>query len=176
MRNIFSSSSSNSHHTPEPKAPRFPVQKDHVVTIDYTVTDEDGEIVDTTRDRGVLSYLHGSEEIPRCFQEAMEDRYPGDKVSTDCEVSDAYGEPNDDLIREYDLPLFAGVEEIKEGMRFEVPTETGPKLVTVVEVNDNLIKVDENHPLAGKALGFNCTIVSVRPATDDELDTGSVIT
>lgn len=174
MRNIFSSSSS-SNRNPEPKTPRYPVQSSHIVTIDYTVTDEDGEIVDTTRDRGVLSYLHGSHEIPKCFQSALEDHYPGDKVSTDCEVSDAYGDVDASLIREYDLPLFAGVDEIEAGMRFEIASEAGPKLVTVVDVDDNSVKVDENHPLAGKALGFNCTIVSVRPATEDEIETGRVI-
>lgn len=175
MRRLFSSPSSTPNQTQEPKLPRYPVQADHVVTIDYTVTDADGEIVDTTRDRGVLSYLHGSDEIPQCFQDALEDQYPGDKVSTECEAAEAYGEPDESLIREYDTPLFVGVDEIEPGMRFEIAMETGPKLVTVLEADDQTVKVDENHPLVGKALILNCTIVSVRPATVDELDAGRVI-
>ncbi len=161
---------------PELKTPRFPVQQDHVITLDYTLTDENGTLLDTTMERGVFAYLHGSPMLPACFQETLEGHYAGDKVSAHYTSEQAFGEHEPSCLKEYELPLFTGVDELKVGMCFEMPTSQGPKFVTVVEVDDNQITVDENHPLAGKNMDFNCTIVSVRPATEEEVENGKVIT
>lgn len=151
-------------------APRFTVEKDHVVTIDYTLNDENGTVVDTTEGRGVLSYIHGSNQIPKVFQESMQGHYSGDKVSKTFPPQDTFGEYDQSRIQELEAPLFEDVKKLQKGMQFETMTEAGLRVVTVTDVEENSATVDLNHPLAGKTLTFSATIVSVRPAAPDEIE------
>ena len=169
-RRLFST-----HREPEVKTPQYPVQDGHVVTIDYTVFDDEGNVLDTTRDRGVLTYLHGSDMLPQGIQKALEGLHSGDKISDRIIAPDAaYGEYDEGKTAEYEAALFVDNEGIVEGKMYEIQTRTGMKIVRVLEVDDQIIKVDLNHPLAGRALHLDATIVSVRPATEEELTNGRV--
>ncbi len=169
-RRLFSS-----HREPEVKAPQYPVQAGHVVTIDYTVFDDEGNVLDTTRDRGVLTYLHGSDMLPQGIQKALEGLHAGDKVSGRIiEPIDAFGEYDAEKTAEYETALFIDPEGITEGKLYEISTRSGTKIVRVVEVDEQVVKVDLNHPLAGQRLHLDATIVSVRPATEEELTNGKV--
>lgn len=169
-RRLFST-----HREPEVKTPQYPVQSGHVITIDYTAFDDEGNVLDTTRDRGVLTYLHGSEMLPRGIQQALEGLHAGDKISDRIIApADAFGEYDEDKTAEYEAALFLDEEGIVEGKMYEINTRTGVKIVRVLEIDDQTIKVDLNHPLAGRVLHLDATIVSVRPATEEELANGRV--
>jgi FKBP-type peptidyl-prolyl cis-trans isomerase SlyD len=169
-RRLFST-----HREPEVKIPQYPVQNDHVVTIDYTIYDDDGHVLDTTRDRGVLTYLHGSDMLPAGVQHALEGFHANDKINDRVIApNEAFGDYDESKTAEYEASLFADVNEIVEGQLFEIDTPGGRKIVTVQEVDEQLIKVDLNHPLAGATLHLDATIVSVRPATEEELTQGRV--
>jgi FKBP-type peptidyl-prolyl cis-trans isomerase SlyD len=171
-RRLFST-----HREPEVKTPQYPVQEGHVVTIDYTAFDDEGNVLDTTRDRGVLTYLHGSNMLPAGIQKALEGLHSGDKVSDRIlDPAAGFGEYDEETTAEYEAALCLDEEGIVEGKMYEINTRSGLKIVRVLEVDDQVIKVDLNHPLAGKALHLDATIVSVRPATEEELANGRVFT
>lgn len=169
-RRLFST-----HREPEIKKPRFPVQDGHVVTIDYSLFDDEGNLLDTSRDRGVLTYLHGSDMLPIGIQKALEGLHAEDKVSDRIiEPADAFGEYDEEKRAEFESALFVDPDGVVEGKLYEISTPSGMKIVKVLEVDEQTVKADLNHPLAGIRLHMDATIVSVRPATEEELTHNTV--
>lgn len=159
---------------PVAPAPKFTVEKDHVVTIDYNLMDDEGTVVDSTEGRGVLSYIHGSTQIPEAFQQSMQGHYSGDKISRTFSPQEAFGVYDESKTQELESPLFEDVTKLQKGMRFETMTEAGLRVVTIADAEENSATIDLNHPLAGKTLTFAATIVSVRPAAHDEIELGRI--
>ena len=87
---------------------------------------------------------------------------------------DGYGEPNPSLEQVVPRDRFQGVESLAEGMQFQASTEQGPVSVRVAKVDDDDVTVDGNHPLAGKHLNFNVTVLEVRAATEEEIARGHI--
>lgn len=160
--------------TREPQAvkPRFSIHQDHVVTLDYAIRDDDGKVLDTTEGHGVMSYVQGSGQMLPKLQEALEGHHSGDKITLRLLPQDAWGARDENKVQVLEKPLFEDVEEIEEGMQFEMMLDAGLRVVTVLDVDDNMISVDLNHPLAGKTLNIAATVVSVRPASPDEIESG----
>lgn len=150
------------------------VAKDKVVAIDYTLTDDEGAVLDTSQGREPLAYLHGSGNIIPGLEKALEGKQAGDKLNVRIDAADAYGERDDALTQEVPLEMFQGVEQIEEGMRFQAQTSAGVQVVTVTKVEAQTVTVDGNHPLAGKPLTFDVNVVEVRDATGEELEHGHV--
>lgn len=150
------------------------VAENKVVVIDYTLTDNDGSVIDSSEGAGPLAYLHGAGNIIPGLEEALIDKEAGDEVKASIEPAKAYGERHDQLKQEVPSELFSGVEKVEVGMQFQSETEQGPVLVTVVEINDETITVDGNHPLAGVHLNFDVTVREVREPSDEELEHGHV--
>ena len=69
---------------------------------------------------------------------------------------------------------FEGVEKFEEGMQFQVDTDNGPMIFTVIGLADNEVTLDGNHPLAGMTLHFDVEVVGVREASEEELSHGHV--
>ncbi|MCL4153429.1 UNVERIFIED_CONTAM: hypothetical protein GTU68_054404 [Idotea baltica] len=150
------------------------VAENAVVVIDYTLKDNAGEVIDSSEGAGPLAYLHGAGNIVEGLEEALEGKEAGAEVQASIEPSKAYGERHEDMKQEVPKELFGGVENIEAGMQFQSETDQGPVLVTVVEVTDDVVTVDGNHPLAGVALNFDVKIREVREATAEELEHGHV--
>jgi FKBP-type peptidyl-prolyl cis-trans isomerase SlyD len=148
------------------------VGKDKVVSIDYTLTDDGGEVIDTSSGGEPLTYLHGGGEIVPGLERALEGKAPGDEVNAKIEPDDGYGQKNPGLIQPVPRAQFPGVKDIQVGMQFQAQTNHGPRVVTVVGVDENNVTVDANHPLAGATLNFAVKVVEVRDATPQELDHG----
>ena len=85
-----------------------------------------------------------------------------------------YGEVNEELIQPVPRTAFEGVETIEPGMQFQAQTPGGPQIVRVVEVADETVTIDANHPLAGQTLHFDVEVVETRDATDEEQEHGHV--
>jgi len=150
------------------------VAENAVVVIDYTLKDNAGEVIDSSEGAGPLAYLHGAGNIVEGLEEALAGKEAGAEVQASIEPAKAYGERHEDMKQEVPKELFGGVENIEAGMQFQSETDQGPVLVTVVEVTDEMVTVDGNHPLAGVHLNFDVTIREVREATAEELEHGHV--
>jgi FKBP-type peptidyl-prolyl cis-trans isomerase SlyD len=150
------------------------VANNSVVLIDYTLTDGDGQELDSSKGREPLAYLHGGGGIIPGLERELEGKTVGTNLQVSVAPEDGYGVRNDALQQEIPLDQFAGVEGLEPGAQFRVNTESGPMVLTVTEVGDEVVSVDGNHPLAGVHLHFDVTIREVREATAEELSHGHV--
>ncbi len=151
------------------------IQKNKVVAIDYKLTDRDGNLIDSSEGNGALHYIHGIGNLIPGLEKALEGKATGDHIKVAIPANEAYGERNDSLCQKVPKDQFDMSEGIELGMQFEVETEeAGELVVTVVEVEQDTITVDGNHPLAGVELHFDVTIKSIREASAEELAHGHV--
>lgn len=150
------------------------VAENSVVVIDYKLTDNDGEVIDSSEGAGPLAYLHGMGNIITGLEEALLGKEAGDVVQASIEPAKGYGERQEDMKQEVPRELFSGIDNIELGMQFQSETEQGPVMVTVVAVEEEMVTVDGNHPLAGVHLNFDVTIREVREASEEELEHGHV--
>ncbi|MFT3960061.1 FKBP-type peptidyl-prolyl cis-trans isomerase [Propionivibrio sp.] len=151
------------------------VIKNTVVTLDYNVTDPDGELVDAGKEP--LVYLHGGyDDIFPMIEEALQGKKVGETVVVKMQPDDAFGEYDADLIQIESRKDFP--KELQVGMQFEGLPEGGDDdealIYRVTEIADDRVVLDGNHPLAGMALVFTCTVTAVRPASAEEIAHGHI--
>ncbi|PJG60564.1 peptidylprolyl isomerase [Aeromonas cavernicola] len=144
-----------------------------VVTLEYTVTDEHGDVIDSTVGKEPLVYLHGTRYLVSGLEAELEGRAVGEAFEVTLAPAQAYGEYDETLVQEVPGEMFDGME-VSEGDTFVAETDEGHRPVTVIEVSETFVKVDGNHPLAGVTLGFKVEIKDVRAATAEELAHGHV--
>lgn len=150
------------------------ISKDKVVSIHYTLTNDNGDVVDSSVDRGEpLKYIHGHNNLIPGMENGLEGSQQGDKLTIDVEPKDGYGEVREELIQQVPRAQF-GEQEIAPGMKFNAQTQQGPIMVTVKEVTPENITVDANHDLAGENLHFDVEVIEIREATDSEISHGHV--
>jgi FKBP-type peptidyl-prolyl cis-trans isomerase SlyD len=143
-----------------------------VVAMDYALKDDDGTLLDQSQPGQPLTYLHGHKNIIPGLEASLAGKAVGETVEVRVAPEDGYGEPNPSLEQVVPRDRFQGVESLAEGMQFQASTEQGPVSVRVVKVDDDDVTVDGNHPLAGKYLNFNVTVLEVRAATEEEIARG----
>lgn len=148
------------------------IAENTVVGFDYTLTDDAGQVLDSSEGRGPLWYLHGSGGIIPGLERELAGKEAGDQLQVALAPEDAYGERNEALRQEVPREQFAGIEDLQVGMQFRVDSNAGPVVITVVDIADDVVTVDGNHPLAGVNLNFDLTIREVRQATEEELTHG----
>jgi FKBP-type peptidyl-prolyl cis-trans isomerase SlyD len=148
------------------------IAKNKVVSIDYTLTGDDGAVIDSSQGGEPLAYLHGAGNIIPGLERALEGKSAGDAVQATIAPGDGYGDKNPALVQAVPRAQFPGVQDIKAGMQFQAQTNHGPRVVSVVGVTDDTVTVDANHPLAGQTLNFDVKIVEVRDATPEEVTHG----
>lgn len=151
------------------------IAAERVVSFHYTLTDDAGEVIDRSPEGRPLSYLHGAGNIVPGLENALTGHSAGDELTVDVVPELGYGPRNESLVQAVPKQAFQGVDTIRPGMQFRAQTERGPLLVTVVDVGDDEVRVDGNHPLAGKTLHFDVRIASVRDASDEEKQNGHAI-
>lgn len=145
-----------------------------VVSIDYTLKNDAGDILDQSSPDSPLLYLHGHGNLIPGLEAAMVGKAAGDNLQASIPPAEAYGEYNEELIEAVPREMFQGVDEIEPGMQFRAQTPQGMQVVTVKEANDQEVMIDGNHPLAGETLHFDVTIKEVREASEEELSHGHV--
>jgi len=150
------------------------VAKNTVVSIDYTLTDEAGTVLDSSQGQAPLAYIQGAGNIIPGLEEALEGKQAGEQLKVSVSPEKGYGERNEAMTQKVPRNMFDTQQEIKPGMRFHAESENGTHTVTVTAVDEENVPVDGNHPLAGKTLNFDVNIVEVREATEDELSHGHV--
>jgi FKBP-type peptidyl-prolyl cis-trans isomerase SlyD len=147
------------------------IAKDTVVALDVHLSDVHGNLIQQSAE--AVQYLHGGYDgIFPVVEEALQGRSPGEKVQVRLEPEDAFGEYDAELVRMAERAQFP--PELEVGMQFEQESGTEDELLiyTVTDVAGDKVVLDGNHPLAGMALNFACTVVSVRAATAGEIERG----
>lgn len=145
-----------------------------VVTLDYTLKDDNGTILDSSTD-GKFTYLHGAHNIIPGLENALIGKSSGDEVNVTVSPAEGYGERHDSMVQAVPRDMFDSEQEIEVGMQFHAQSPDGDMVVvTVMDMDDDNITVDGNHPLAGMNLNFGVKVIDVREATTEELDHGHV--
>jgi FKBP-type peptidyl-prolyl cis-trans isomerase SlyD len=150
------------------------ISANKVVSIDYTLTNAQGEVIDSSSGRGPMAYLQGHQNIIPGLESALEGKVAGDSLTVTVAPAEAYGERDDSLRHAVPRKMFEDADQIQVGMQFHTMGDHGPQIVTVVGVDSEHVTVDANHPLAGETLTFDVTIVEVREASEEEQAHGHV--
>ncbi|BBF86672.1 FKBP-type peptidyl-prolyl cis-trans isomerase SlyD [Aquitalea magnusonii] len=149
------------------------IAKDTVVTLHYEMFDAENTLLDKTEEP--IAYLHGGYDgIFPLVEEALHGKSVGDSVDVKLTPDDAFGDPEEELVRVEDLDVFPA--DVEVGMMFEADDpETGDVLLfRVTDIADGKAIVDANHPLAGQTIRFVAKVTEVRAATAEELSHGHV--
>jgi FKBP-type peptidyl-prolyl cis-trans isomerase SlyD len=149
------------------------VAKNMVVSFHYTLKDKEGQVLESSSGSEPLAYLHGFGQIVSGLESALLGKAPGAQFTVLVEAKDGYGVREDQLVisvgkSEWTLPDTVGVGEI-----IELQSPEGHVIpARIVEMNDQSVVLDANHPLAGEDLHFDVELISVRAATAEELAHG----
>ena len=146
------------------------ISKHKVAVIHYTLTDNEGKVLDSSAGREPLFYIQGIGNLIQGMEEGLEGKKQGDKVNLKVSPEKGYGVKSDELVQKVPRSAF-GDQKIEKGMQFQ--TNQG-SVVTVTNVGLSEITVDGNHPLAGVELNFAVEVISIREATEEELAHGHV--
>lgn len=145
------------------------IAADTVVIFHYSLRDEAGTQLETSRDGDASAYLHGHNNIIPGLEKAMEGKAAGDVFSATVAPEDAYGMPRPDKVQRVPAKHLVFKGKLKAGMVVKMNTSQGLVAVTVVKAGRHSADVDTNHPLAGQTLTFDIEIVDVRAATEEEV-------
>jgi len=149
------------------------IEKQKVVTLNYKLTDDQGQVIDQSDDSS-FQYLHGAQNIIPGLENALTGKAAGDELSVSIAPAEGYGERDDSRVASVPRDRFPE-GEIQPGMQFHAQSPEGDlAVVTVTEVSADAVTVDSNHPLAGVQLNFEVTVIEVRDATAEELEHGHV--
>ncbi|MGB7160508.1 MAG: peptidylprolyl isomerase [Tepidisphaeraceae bacterium] len=148
------------------------IGKDKVVSIDYTLKDGAGKVIDSSEGRDPLTYLHGHGGLIPGMEKGLEGKSTGDSFQLVVSPDEGYGQKDPNMVQPVPRANFGGAADIKPGMQFQAKTPQGARVVTVVDVSPDTVTVDANHPLAGETLHFDVSVKDVRDASPEEIAHG----
>ncbi len=150
------------------------IAKDKVVSIDYTLTNDNGEVLDSSSGREPLAFLHGHGNLIPGLEKELDGKVKGDKLVAIIAPDQAYGIRSEELVQEIPMANFQDASQVKVGVQFQVENEHEVRIATVTAVGESSATVDMNHPLADQTLHFDVEVMDVREATAEELEHGHV--
>lgn len=150
------------------------IEKNKVALIDYSVKTAEGQLVDTSEGNEPLAFLCGFQNIIPGLETALLGKTAGEQLEVAVSPDDAYGQYIEEMVKQVPLTAFQGVDKVEAGMQFHAESPNGPQLITVTQVEGDMVTVDGNHPLAGIELHFEVTIKEVRDASEEEIAHGHV--
>jgi FKBP-type peptidyl-prolyl cis-trans isomerase SlyD len=150
------------------------ISENKVVVLHYAVSDSEDTLIDSSYDHSPLSIIHGTGYLIPGLEDALTDHVEGDKFEVEVSAENAYGDRHDEFVQTVPKSMFESVEDLEVGSQLRATTDDGEQTVIVIDVTDEEITVDGNHPLAGIDLKFDVEILEVRDATEDELQHGHV--
>ena len=146
-----------------------------VAGIHYTLTNKKGEKIESSVGAEPLVYLHGNGNLITGLETQLEGKKVGDKFTVQVKAADAYGDYDEELIETVAKADFEDQNELAVGKEFQYSDDEGEIYhVRIVKIDNETVTVDGNHPLAGQDLTFEVEVVSIRDASDEELDHGHV--
>ena len=150
------------------------IKTNAVVLIHYTLTDKDGEVLDTSDGQDPLAYLHGRGNLIPGLEKELEGKEQGAKLKVTVPPEEAYGNRDEKLIRKVSRSSFKEVEGLETGMQFQSQSENGIQVFTVINIEGDEVTIDGNHALADVTLTFDVEVTEIREATEEELTHGHV--
>jgi FKBP-type peptidyl-prolyl cis-trans isomerase SlyD len=151
------------------------LQANKVVTFNYILKDENGELLDSTEKGGPFSFISGNHQILPGLEEAIGNMIIGSKKNIKLAAADAYGEYDENAVQKINRSLFPEEAELEIGMTYFAHSPEGQHLQFVItKIENEDITVNFNHPLAGKNLEFDVELLDVRDATPEEVSHGHV--
>ncbi|MEN8170622.1 MAG: peptidylprolyl isomerase [Pseudomonadota bacterium] len=150
------------------------IEKNSVVTLEYTLQDDKGNTIDSTDGRDSFSYIHGTNTLFPAFEAKLEGHNSGEQLKFTLSPEQAYGVRDERLMKTVPRERFNTGDEIKVGMSFKTGKDDDEVEVIVVAADDKEVTIDANPPLAGVTLSFDVVITNVRDAGSEELETGKV--
>jgi FKBP-type peptidyl-prolyl cis-trans isomerase SlyD len=151
------------------------LQKKKVVTFNYTLKGENGEMLDSTEKGGPFSFVTGNLQVLPGLEDALSSMIIGSKKNIKLAAADAYGEYDEGAVQKVKRNLFPEEAELEIGSSYFAHSPEGQHLQFIVtEIDNDIITVNFNHPLAGKNLEFDVELIDVRDATAEEISHGHV--
>ena len=139
------------------------IEAGNQVSVHYTGTFEDGEIFDSSQDREPLSFEVGAGQMIEGFDQAVVGMKVGESKKITLAPEEAYGPRNEELLIDFPMANFPEDMKVEVGMMLQLTNQDGqPVPATVAEINEESVKMDVNHPMAGKTLNFDIEIVEVK--------------
>ena len=151
------------------------IANDTVVSIEYEVKEaQSGNVVDSNKGGDPLEFIMGQGQIIPGLEKQIAAMEAGQSAQVTVPADEAYGPCDENAIQPHEKEQFAGID-LEVGMTLYGQSETGQTVqVTVKELTETHVVIDYNHPLAGKDLSFDVTVLAARAATDEELSSGMV--
>ena len=150
------------------------ISANKVVVLHYAVSDNEDTLIDSSYDHSPLAVIQGTGYLIPGLEEALIDHVAGDKFEVEVAAEHAYGQRHDGYVQTVPKDMFGSIDDLAVGAQLRATTDDGEQTVIVIDVTEDEITVDGNHPLAGMDLKFDVEILEVRDATEDELSHGHV--
>src|ERR1700733_5449690 len=150
------------------------IAQDQVVSINYTLKDDAGAVIDQSAAGEPLTYLHGHGNLIPGLERELAGKNTGDRLQVKITPADGYGEYDRALVQKVPRRALKGLADVRVGMRLQAQTAGGERPGTGPNLTGDMVTLDGNHPLAGKNLNFDVEVTQVRAATAEELAHGHV--
>lgn len=150
------------------------IEDKKAVSFHYTLTNEPGEQLDSSREGEPMSYLHGSGNIISGLEKEMAGKSAGDAFKVTVSPAEAYGERNEANVQRIAAKHFKNAGPLQPGQFVTLQTKQGPVQAVIVKVGRFNIDIDANHPLAGQTLTFDVEVIDIRDATEEEISHGHI--
>jgi FKBP-type peptidyl-prolyl cis-trans isomerase SlyD len=153
----------------------MPSEPNKVITMNYTLKDNEGVVIDTTEDKGAFSFISGANQILPKLEEQIGTMLIGSKKNVKLSAEEAYGVYDESAIQKVEKSTFPADTPVEVGMGFVANSPDGhPMPFKVAAVEEKEVTIDFNHPLAGKDLEFNVHLIDIRNASEEEATHGHV--
>jgi FKBP-type peptidyl-prolyl cis-trans isomerase SlyD len=150
------------------------ISEHKVVVLHYAVSNAEGVLLDSSYDHEPLAIIQGTGYLIPGLDRALLEHQAGDKFEVQISADDAYGQRQDHYVQSVPKAMFDGIDDLAIGAELRASTDDGEQTVIVIDITDDEVTVDGNHPLAGIDLQFEVEILEVREATEQELAHGHV--
>jgi len=146
------------------------IDQDRVVELQYRLTDENGTELDSSEAGHVLTYVHGHRQILPGLEDQLTGKRSGEDTTIVVPPEGGFGPHHNELVVSFPRSQFEF--DVTPGSVVQASLPDGrSRFLQVIEVSDETVTLDGNHPLAGKTLIFEVKVESVRPATPEEIST-----
>ena len=154
------------------------VEENKVISLEFTMTDDKGEVLDSSLENGPFVFIKGTNSIVPGLEDEVNGKSIGDQFDVTLKPEEAFGEIDKESIMTLPKDDFKDINaELEIGMELEMADEEDPEqsyLVAITEITENDVTINGNHPLAGITLRFVGKVSKIREATAEELEHGHV--
>lgn len=149
------------------------ITKNTVVTAQYVLKNDKGELLDESSAENPMAYLHGHGDVAKGLEDALEGKAVGDKVQVTLTPEEAYGPYSEELVQTVSKEMFSDMDDLETGLVFHAETPEGDiREYEIVGIEGESVTIDGNHPLAGETLDFTIEVTELREATAEEIEHG----